>query len=194
MTMNHPVPHLRTDRLEVRPAATADVDAIVRYYDENREHLAPARPRVPESFFTAPFWSAQVAVNLEEFHDGRSIRLFLFLRDRPQRVVGNINFTQIVRHPAWSCVVGYGLDADEVGRGLMSEGLEAAVRYMFEAQGMHRVVANYVPRNERSGRLLRRLGFTVEGYARDLLLLDGRWEDHIVTSRIHDGWRPPTPR
>ncbi len=47
-------------------------------------------------------------------------------------------------------------------------------------------MANYVPTNERSGRLLRRLGFTVEGYARDYLCLNGTWQDHILTSLINN--------
>jgi ribosomal-protein-alanine N-acetyltransferase len=37
----------------------------------------------------------------------------------------------------------------------------------------------------RSGRLLGRLGFVIEGYARDYLLVNGRWEDHVLTSLIN---------
>jgi ribosomal-protein-alanine N-acetyltransferase len=43
-------------------------------------------------------------------------------------------------------------------------------------------MANYVPTNERSGRLLRRLGFVVEGYARDYLFIGGRFQDHVLTA------------
>ena len=43
-------------------------------------------------------------------------------------------------------------------------------------------MANYMPTNEASGKVLKRLGFTVEGYARDYLCLNGKWEDHILTS------------
>ena len=170
-------------------ADPADVPQVVRYFDENREHLAPSRPLVGEEFFTEGFWHAQVRANLAEFRDGRSVRLFLFDAERPGRVVGNANFTQIFRAPAHYCTLGYGLDREYEGRGLMREALEAAIGYMFDVQNFHRIQANYVPRNERSGRLLRRLGFVVEGYARDYLLLDGRWEDHILTSRTNPDWR-----
>lgn len=51
-------------------------------------------------------------------------------------------------------------------------------------------MANYMPHNQRSGNLLRRLGFVVEGYARDYLLINGRWEDHIQTSLINPNWKP----
>jgi ribosomal-protein-alanine N-acetyltransferase len=51
-------------------------------------------------------------------------------------------------------------------------------------------MANYIPVNERSGRLLRRLGFTVEGYARDYLLIAGKWEDHVLTALANADWKP----
>lgn len=42
-----------------------------------------------------------------------------------------------------------------------------------------------MPANERSARLLARLGFERKGYARAYLKIAGRWEDHILTARIN---------
>jgi ribosomal-protein-alanine N-acetyltransferase len=42
-----------------------------------------------------------------------------------------------------------------------------------------------MPVNERSGGLLARLGFEIEGQAREFLLIDGKWEDHILTAKIN---------
>ena len=50
---------------------------------------------------------------------------------------------------------------------------------------MHRVMASYIPVNERSGRLLKKLGFIVEGYARDYIYINGSWRDHILTSLVN---------
>ncbi len=69
----------------------------------------------------------------------------------------------------------------------MAEALRRAIRHAFDEMGLHRLMANYVPTNEHSGRLLRRLGFTIEGYARDYLLLDGVWKDHILTALVSSG-------
>jgi ribosomal-protein-alanine N-acetyltransferase len=74
----------------------------------------------------------------------------------------------------------------------MGEAVTAAVRYAFADLGLHRVKAAYLPGNERSGRLLRRLGFAVEGYARDYLLIAGRWQDHVLVGRTNPDWLPPT--
>jgi len=47
-------------------------------------------------------------------------------------------------------------------------------------------MAGYLPHNERSGKLLDRLGFEKEGLARKYLKINGRWEDHLLTSLIND--------
>ncbi|KJT55050.1 ribosomal-protein-S5-alanine N-acetyltransferase [Salmonella enterica subsp. enterica serovar Heidelberg str. RI-11-013343] len=41
----------------------------------------------------------------------------------------------------------------------MFEALTAAIRYMQRTQHIHRIMANYMPHNKRSGALLARLGF-----------------------------------
>ena len=46
-------------------------------------------------------------------------------------------------------------------------------------------MACYMPANQRSGALLERLGFEREGFARAYLMINGRWEDHILTSLIN---------
>jgi ribosomal-protein-alanine N-acetyltransferase len=70
----------------------------------------------------------------------------------------------------------------------MQEAMEVAITYVFQNLNMHRIMANYMPHNRRSGNLLRKLGFVVEGYARDYLMINGKWEDHILTSLINDSF------
>jgi ribosomal-protein-alanine N-acetyltransferase len=50
-------------------------------------------------------------------------------------------------------------------------------------------MATYQPANERSGKLLKNLGFVVEGYARDYLRINGQWRDHILTGLTNQNWR-----
>jgi ribosomal-protein-alanine N-acetyltransferase len=74
----------------------------------------------------------------------------------------------------------------------MSEAVSAAIAHVFGDLGLHRVRAAYHPHNERSGRLLCRLGFVVEGYARDYLDLHGAWRDQILTGLINPDWQLPS--
>lgn len=182
------LPHFRTERLVVRLGDSADVGAIVSYFVDNREHLRPFDPERPAAFFSEEFWHAQVRQSVIDFYSDRALRLFLFDRHDPGRVLGLANFTQIVRGVAQFCNLGYSLAADAQGRGLMYEALQPALSYAFGAMGLHRVQANYMPHNLRSGALLRRLGFVVEGFARDYLRINGRWEDHLLTSLTNHHW------
>jgi ribosomal-protein-alanine N-acetyltransferase len=68
----------------------------------------------------------------------------------------------------------------------MFEALSLTNAYMFDDLGLHRIMAGYLPHNERSGKLLDRLGFEKEGLARKYLKINGRWEDHLLTSLIND--------
>lgn len=183
------LPRLVTERLELRLADADDVPALLRYHDDNREHLAASRPTVPDAFYTHDFWVTQVHAARAEFRNDRSLRLVMFSRAEPGRVIGNANFTQFQRGPAQYCVLGYGLDRHHEGRGLMTEALRAAIAYVFGTLNMHRIMANYEPWNERSGAVLRKLGFRVEGFAYDYLRLNGRWRDHILTALSNPDWR-----
>lgn len=87
--------------------------------------------------------------------------------------------------------MGYSLAESKQGKGYMTEGLKAATKYLFQELNFHRVMANYMPHNRRSGNVLKRLGFVIEGYARDYLLINGQWEDHIMTSLTNTNWQAP---
>lgn len=59
-----------------------------------------------------------------------------------------------------------------------------AIDYAFNDLKLHRVMANHMPGNERSAGLLKSLGFEIEGYAKEYLLIDGKWEDHVLNSLL----------
>jgi ribosomal-protein-alanine N-acetyltransferase len=44
---------------------------------------------------------------------------------------------------------------------------------------LHRIEANIMPRNQRSLRVVEKLGFVDEGLSRDYLKINEKWEDHI---------------
>jgi ribosomal-protein-alanine N-acetyltransferase len=180
--VNRP-PALETERLVLVAAGPEHAISFRDYVARNREHFAPFMPPQPADYYTLEFWHARLSAERREMEEGQALRFVFFERDRiGSPVVGDCSFTEIVRGPFQACYLGYRLDRQVVGRGFMDEALRAAIRYAFTEMKLHRIMANYQPTNERSGRLLRRLGFTVEGYARDYLFVAGAWRDHILTS------------
>jgi ribosomal-protein-alanine N-acetyltransferase len=99
-------------------------------------------------------------------------------------MIASFTFANVVRGVFQACHLGYGIARRHEGKGLMYEAIDAGIRYAFGPLDFHRVMANYMPRNDRSGRLLERLGFEKEGYAKRYLKIDGLWEDHVLTAKI----------
>ena len=177
---------LCTERLIIRPLVMADAEPMVRFVTDNREHLAPWEPARTPYYFSIEYWTQEIAQAREEMFEDRSLRLIMVPRDEPEGpVIGRINYNNIVRGVFQATHLGYAIGAAYEGLGMMAEGLVAANDLMFTKFDLHRIMANYMPNNERSGALLERIGFVKEGLAKDYLLIAGRWEDHVLTSKIN---------
>lgn len=159
-----------------------DIGSIIDFYTRNQSHLKPYEPIKPEDFYTECFWTNRMIQINDKFEKNQEIRFLLFNKEDKGTVIGVLNFTQIFRMPFFACSMGFCVDSNMQGTGLMAEGIQLGVRYMFDVQKLHRIQANYMPHNIRSGKLLKKMGFKVEGYANDYLMINGKWEDHILTS------------
>ena len=198
--MTGALPEIETERLAVRLARPGMEVAMARFLEDNFEgHLDRWSPPCAPSFFTVSFWRERLAIAVEEYHAGRSARFVLQDKgpaDGP--ILGTCNYTNVVRGPFQACHLGYQIARTHQGRGLMTEALRATNAFAFAELRLHRIMANYRPENERSARVLERLGFRREGMARDYLFIDGAWRDHVLTALVHPaydpGWVEPAGR
>lgn len=180
-------PVLEAERFVLRLAERADAPAVLRFVQENREHLAPWEPERPPEYFTKDHWHERALLARDQWELDRGCPLHLFARE-DGRVLGHVNLSNVVRGAFQACHLGYAIGREHEGRGVMTEAVRLAIGLAFGRMRLHRVMANYMPRNERSARLLERLGFQKEGLARDYLLIAGRWEDHVLTSLTSPDW------
>lgn len=176
---------IETERLLLAPADQGDVHGILDYYRTNEEHLRPWEPAWPPDFLTPEFWPARIEHAARECAAGVALRFFIRPLDERRRIIGTLSVTQIQRGAGLSCTIGYGLAEAEQGKGLMKEAVRGTVAHAFDKMGMHRVTAGYMPRNRRSASVLSACGFHIEGYARAYLLINGVWEDHVLTAIIN---------
>ncbi|RLM23057.1 ribosomal protein S5 alanine N-acetyltransferase [Brenneria alni] len=181
--------HLMTDRLVVRLAHECDAWRLAEYYSENRDFLKPWEPVRDVSHCYPSGWQARLSV-INDMHKQGIAYHFLLLDPNENEVCGVANFSNVLRGAFHACYLGYSLGQKWQGQGLMYEALQPALRYMQRQQNMHRIMANYMPHNRRSGNLLARLGFEREGYAKDYLLIDGKWQDHVLTVLTNNVWKP----
>ena len=167
----------------------SDAAAIADYLKRNRTFHRPTEPIRTKEHYTELYWRRAIRVIRREFQRDISVKLILCLQGDPNRVIGIVNFSQIFRGPFQACFLGYALDKQHEGKGLMTEALRLAVDYMFMKRNLHRVMANYMPRNAKSARVLKMLGFQIDGSAKAYLLINGKWEDHVMTSLVNRNWQ-----
>jgi ribosomal-protein-alanine N-acetyltransferase len=183
-------PRLVTERIVIRTAVAADVPAILDYLEAERRDHARFAPRRPAVHYTAAYWRRRVRVLERDRRADRSLVLYFFAKDSPREVAGHASLSNVVRGAFQAAHLGYALRKSREGQGLMTEALRAILPYAFGTLRLHRVMANHMPSNRRSARVLRRLGFRREGLARDYLLIGGGWRDHVLTSLVNPDWRP----
>ncbi len=180
---------IETARLTIRVPDVEDVPRIIAYYRDNLEYLRPFSPAFEAEMFEEAAWQEQVRQRRRELTFAESFRAFIFARDDPAPIVGNINLTQVFRGAFQSCMLGYNLAESAQGRGYMTEAVLAVVGFAFGEWRLHRVAASYMPRNERSAAVLKRCGFRVEGLAPAYLLINGHWEDHVLAAITNEDWQ-----
>lgn len=81
--------------------------------------------------------------------------------------------------------MGFGVSIEHQGSGVMTGVCKVVIDHAFGQLKLNRVMANFMPCNERSGNLLKKLGFEEEGLARRYLKINGDWEDHVLTSLVN---------
>jgi ribosomal-protein-alanine N-acetyltransferase len=172
---------LETERLSLKTIKASDYEAFRDFEERNKNQVSPWRNTDLKT--QMKYWE-------HEFEEGLSVRFLLFSKEtNSSEIMGICNFTQIFHGPFEACYLGYHIDKDYEGKGLMSEAVKRGIQYMFEEVNLHRIMANYMPSNLKSANLLKKLGFTIEGYAKEYLYIQGKWEDHVITSLINPVWR-----
>jgi len=184
---------LITERFRLPVATQQNAPALARYYRINWDHLRPWEPQRRADPRALDYWQAQL--RQQEADHAAQTGLMLLIQakedaDSQADIFGVVRFSQIFRGPFQACYLGFSLAQSAVGQGIMQEALAVAIDHMFSAWHLHRVMANYLPRNHRSGTLLTRLGFVQEGLAKDYLQINGAWEDHVLTAKTNADLMP----
>ncbi len=165
-----------------------DAELFVEFYRRNQAFLQPFSPTFEDQHFSEGAWRVKLRSASEQFRSCESMRCGIFKRGRG--LIGVINFHSMSFKPIYDCLLGYALEEKEQGKGIIHDCLSASIPVVFDRYKMHRITAAYMPRNERSARVLRKLGFEVEGFCRDYLMIDGKWEDHIIVGLVNKDWTP----
>ncbi len=179
-------PLIRTPRLTLRLPEQRDCAEFIRAMRESADHLRPWSPRLPEAGADESFFAATFSRARQEWDAGTGVRLLAFLADGT--LAGTFNLNNIVRGVFQNADAGWSVMSECVGSGIATEGVKAMLGLAFRAEplglGLHRVQANVIPGNAASLRVAHKCGFREEGLARRMLMIDGRWQDHVMFAKL----------
>ena len=114
-----------------------------------------------------------------------------FVLTYDDRLAGQLTVANITYGALRGAHVGYWVDEQVAGRGVMPTALALAVDHCFAVVGLHRIEVNIRPENRASRRVVEKLGLRQEGMRANFLHIDGAWRDHlsyaVTAEEIPDG-------
>ena len=172
-------------RVYLRPPVQRDWREWATLRAESRDFLVPWEPAWPYDALTRNAFRRRVKVYRTEARQGTSYS-FLVFRGADDVLIGGVTLSNVRRGVAQTGSLGYWAGARYSRQGYMTEALAAVLRFAFGPLGLHRVEAACLPDNAASRALLIRSGFREEGYARDYLRINGRWQDHALFGLVRE--------
>ncbi len=175
---------LRHDRVVLAPIRRRDQGAWERVRRRNAAWLKPWEATLPPGASLGPSsYAALVRSLTRQARDDRVLPWLVFYEEQPGGVAtlaGQLTVSGIVGGSASWGQIGYWVDQRLAGRGIIPTAVALAVDYCFEVMHLHRIEIAIRPENEKSLRVVDKLGFRPEGLRPRYLHIDGDWRDHLV--------------
>ncbi len=172
------------ERINIGFLTKGSIPSVLDFYSRNQARIRLYNPEVPAEYGSAQYWENRVRVRNSCLKRERALDFYLFLPDRPDRIIGHIRLSNIEGSPRNSAEIGYTIDLLLEGGGYMAEALGLALRFAKEGLTLHRIVAFCHRDNNRSRKLLQALGFREEGVSREALWIHGEWQDMLLYALI----------
>lgn len=176
---------VRGEGVDLRSPCVADYEQWAELRECSREFLQKWEPVWPADDLGRAAFRRRLRRYAGDRRLGQSYSFFLFASDT-DRLLGGLTLSNVRRGAAQCATLGYWMGEPHHGRGHMTAGVRTVLPFAHGVLGLHRVEAACLPTNDASIRLLEKTGFVREGYARQYLSINGRWEDHLLFAHLKD--------
>ena len=164
----------------IRLLVPEDALVVFETVDRNRERLRPWLGWVDRTLGPT---DTRAFIDLTIETHGREFAYGIYV---DSSFVGAIGLHTDPEHR--SAMIGYWIDDEHEGRGLVTKASRALVDVAFRDLAMHRVWLTADPMNIRSCAVAERLGLRLEGIRREDTYTDGRFHDTALYAILEDEW------
>jgi len=176
-------PILETKRLYLRKMLKSDSEDMYEY-SANREVTKYLlwEPHLSETYTRKYLSYLQSRYRAGDFYD------WAVVWRRTEKMIGTCGFTRF-NFESNSAEVGYVLNPAFWGYGIAPEAVLTVMRFGFVNLGLHRIEAKYMIGNDRSRRVMEKLGMQFEGVARDSMHVKGGFVSVGTCAILRDEFR-----
>ena len=178
-------PELRTRRLVLRQPTMKDVEWYYEYFSRPELVWGGGEPG-PKDMKAAREEFKKHLIDL--YRQRRGFRWIITLKgdDRP---IGTLGYYKWAPSAAYQAEMGYDLAKEHWGGGIMTEAMNAVMDFGFRKMKLNRIEVYIMPRNKRSIKMIKRLGFKREGLLRQRYFDEhGNFADDILFSMLRSDW------
>jgi len=178
---------LAGERVMLRPPERGDFEEWAALRGESRRFLTPWEPSWSPDSLSRSAFRRRLQRYAVDWRTDQGYSFFVY-RVEDGALVGGIGLSNVRRGVAETGSLGYWIGERYARHHYMSAGLRLILGFSFDRLKLHRVEAACLPHNAPSRGLLLKTGFREEGYAREYLCIDGRWQDHVLFAMLREEW------
>ncbi len=173
---------LETERLLIRPIKIEDKKEIFEY-------------RRDKEMNTYQGWIPETMEDVEKFIDQVSKQInipetwfqFVIVQKETEKIVGDIGI-HFIGEENKQTEIGCTLNKDFQSKGIATESVKKVIDYLFNELDKHRIITSIDPKNEKSIRLVERIGFRKEAHFVESLFINGKWVDDLIYALLKNEW------
>jgi len=180
-------PELRTKRLVLRQPTMKDVEWYFGYFSRPEIVWGGGGPG-PRNMRAAREEHRKYLVDLYRKRQG--FRWIITLKGEGEPI-GTLGFYKWEHgERCFQAEMGYDLAKECWGKGIMTEAMKAVIDFGFEKMELNRIEVFVMPRNKRSIKMIKNLGFKREGLLRQRYFDEfGNFTDDVLFSMLKSDWK-----
>ncbi len=182
--LNHMIEDIEISQaLSLSPIKREDAASIFALIEKNRGHL---REWLPWLDFSTSLEDSEAFIerSLQQATETSGQVMTIRYRNSTCGIIGFNSIDALHR----ICEIGYWVDADHQRLGIMTTSTKALIDFAFTSLGMNKVCIPVAEQNTRSRAIPERLGFKIEGVARDAEWLYDHYVDHVLYATLRSEW------
>lgn len=171
------------ERLSLKLRNAKDAEAFFNLVDKNREEFRKWLPWV-DSTISPKDTNEFIIKCLDDFEKKKSADFGILYENK---WVGSMGYNNIDIANK-KAEIGYWLDKDYQGKGIMTDCVRAIIDYGFKELDLHRIEIKCASSNAKSKAVPERLGFTLEGTLRDDHRINGAFSNSLIFGILKSEW------